>query len=195
MFRYYEVFASYLDNVLPDKEEQTVRCIFHDDTTPSLSINLEKGLFYCHACHAKGNIDTFWRMVGETNPQKSLEELVERYHLALLRNPRALYMLARQKSITEEVITHYKVGYDELSGRYSLPVYDVNGKLVGIRKYKLNAIAQKVVPIGNAYECFPADSLTREPIVLVEGEIDALCVISAGLAGLTLTRCNACPDQ
>lgn len=31
-----------------------VVCPFHDDHTPSLSINLKEGHFKCHACHIKG---------------------------------------------------------------------------------------------------------------------------------------------
>jgi hypothetical protein len=32
----------------------TVVCCFHRDKTPSLSINLDKGCFVCHACGVKG---------------------------------------------------------------------------------------------------------------------------------------------
>ena len=31
-----------------------VRCCFHNDRNPSLSINLKSGGFFCHACGAKG---------------------------------------------------------------------------------------------------------------------------------------------
>lgn len=31
-----------------------VRCVFHHDENPSLSINLDHGHFKCHACGAKG---------------------------------------------------------------------------------------------------------------------------------------------
>lgn len=31
-----------------------VRCVFHADKNPSLSINLEQGYFICFACGAKG---------------------------------------------------------------------------------------------------------------------------------------------
>lgn len=32
----------------------TVKCLFHEDRTASLSINTENGGFCCHACGAKG---------------------------------------------------------------------------------------------------------------------------------------------
>ena len=31
-----------------------VKCIFHEDSHPSLSVNAELGAFKCHACCAKG---------------------------------------------------------------------------------------------------------------------------------------------
>src|SRR5207248_11799063 len=34
--------------------ELRLRCPFHEDTTPSLSINAETGKFHCFGCHAKG---------------------------------------------------------------------------------------------------------------------------------------------
>ena len=32
----------------------SVKCVFHDDHNPSLSINTEAGGFICHSCGAKG---------------------------------------------------------------------------------------------------------------------------------------------
>ena len=37
------------------------RCPFHSDRRSSFSFNLEKGLFYCHGCRAKGNMVEFER--------------------------------------------------------------------------------------------------------------------------------------
>ena len=34
--------------------ELRLRCPFHEDKTPSLSINAETGKFHCFGCHAKG---------------------------------------------------------------------------------------------------------------------------------------------
>ncbi len=37
----------------------SVLCPFHDDRQPSLSVNLERKLFHCFACQAKGDIFDF----------------------------------------------------------------------------------------------------------------------------------------
>lgn len=34
-------------------------CPWHDDSTPSLSINRKKNLYYCFGCGAKGNLFTY----------------------------------------------------------------------------------------------------------------------------------------
>ncbi|NBO55083.1 MAG: hypothetical protein EBU84_10945, partial [Actinobacteria bacterium] len=31
-------------------------CPFHEDTSPSFSVNIRKGLYICYACGAKGNM-------------------------------------------------------------------------------------------------------------------------------------------
>jgi hypothetical protein len=39
-------------------EEVTVKCCFHEDKNPSMSLNLKTGLYSCHGCDAKGDIFT-----------------------------------------------------------------------------------------------------------------------------------------
>ena len=52
---YYELYKS-LDGFKESGTNQYVAlCPFHDDTNPSLSINTEDGLYYCHSCNATGN--------------------------------------------------------------------------------------------------------------------------------------------
>ena len=42
-----------------------VRCIFHEDRTGSLSIDLDKGVFHCFGCSAQGGMRDFAGRVGE----------------------------------------------------------------------------------------------------------------------------------
>ena len=37
-------------------DQRKTLCMFHDDNNPSLGINVRKRVFYCRACHVKGNI-------------------------------------------------------------------------------------------------------------------------------------------
>jgi len=59
-------------------DEAKVCCPFHDDETPSCSVNVMKQRFYCHAsgCHAKGGLATFATQValkqGVPAPEEAL---------------------------------------------------------------------------------------------------------------------------
>ncbi len=41
-------------NIILGSEWVSVRCVFHNDSNPSLSINLKNGGFNCFSCGAKG---------------------------------------------------------------------------------------------------------------------------------------------
>lgn len=60
-----KVIRKYFGSKLPDihwnGKQGTARCPFHPDRHPSLSIDETKGLFFCHACEAKGNLVEFER--------------------------------------------------------------------------------------------------------------------------------------
>jgi hypothetical protein len=59
IIHYKKYFESYLGRLKPGgKGECSVRCPFHEDRRPSLSVNIEKGLWHCFAgCGAGGVLD------------------------------------------------------------------------------------------------------------------------------------------
>jgi hypothetical protein len=42
-----------------------IPCLFHDDRHPSLSLDLDRGLFNCFACGARGGVLDLRRLLGE----------------------------------------------------------------------------------------------------------------------------------
>jgi DNA primase len=52
-------FISKLSDIRWRENQGTAHCPFHDDRRESFSVNAEKGLFFCHACGAKGNLEQF----------------------------------------------------------------------------------------------------------------------------------------
>jgi len=54
-------FESRLGVSLPARDEVQVRCIWHDDQRPSMSINLKAGTWYCHSCLVGGGLLDFER--------------------------------------------------------------------------------------------------------------------------------------
>jgi DNA primase len=52
-------FETHLELVRWRAQQGLALCPFHADSTPSLSVNAELAVFFCHACKAQGNIVTF----------------------------------------------------------------------------------------------------------------------------------------
>lgn len=60
------LFGRHLDLVpLRHHRHGLVRCIFHEDRTGSLSVDLDKGVFHCFGCGAQGGLRDFAVRVGE----------------------------------------------------------------------------------------------------------------------------------
>lgn len=57
--------------------ERNARCIFHDDRLPSMSVNVEEGLYCCHNpdCGASGDIFTFYQRVRSLTFPETVNEL------------------------------------------------------------------------------------------------------------------------
>ncbi|MCB9094717.1 MAG: hypothetical protein H6621_06575 [Halobacteriovoraceae bacterium] len=58
MADYHFEFGRILNQELKFRTQVMAKCPFHNDNKPSLSINLEKGLYYCFGCGEKGNLTT-----------------------------------------------------------------------------------------------------------------------------------------
>ena len=55
--------------------EYKILCPFHDDKNPSLSVNDEKGLYYCYSCKAGGNLITFIKEFKNYSSQEAIKEI------------------------------------------------------------------------------------------------------------------------
>jgi putative DNA primase/helicase len=64
------------------KVEIVAHCVFHDDQHPSLSINLDSGLYNCFACGAKGDVFGFYQQLKGTDFPTALKEIAEMQGIA-----------------------------------------------------------------------------------------------------------------
>ena len=63
-------FETRLGSSLPARKEVNIKCRFHDDLTASMSVNLEQGTWFCHACNVGGGILEFERKLkGKGNAE------------------------------------------------------------------------------------------------------------------------------
>lgn len=69
-------FKTFLTDLKEDRRGQGKACCpFHPDKTPSLSIDLQRGLFNCFGCGAKGDVFTFLQKLKGIDFVTALEEV------------------------------------------------------------------------------------------------------------------------
>lgn len=170
--------------------ERRARCVFHDDSSPSMSINIEEGLYRCFvpACGASGDfvdfymrvrsltfteaVDELARRVGITPPPRSQqntddntidEAIIDAMHLRLMNTPPKLQWLVDHRGLTHATIQRWKIGHD--GDRYYIPIRNELGTLVNIRRYKPGAAAhEKMISWRTGFgqaRLWPFDSIER----------------------------------
>ena len=204
--KYYNWFAKYIPG-LKDVEQQNVICIFHNEENPSLSINLDKGMFHCHTCEAKGDIYAFVmktehctfpeakkKITGDYKvPVLSEAEVVDA-HRILLSKKFIMDLLLLQRGWSLNTITRFKLGWNDYSKRVYIPIYDDKGQLKNIRKYLVGQKATKQNPkihgVKGHNECyfFPIKNLLKEKFIMVmAGEPDTILACQLGYNAGTFT--------
>jgi putative DNA primase/helicase len=86
------------------KPEALGLCPFHDDHKPSLSVNIETGLFRCFACDASGDVFTFYQRFKDTDFPTALKEIAEMANINTDTKPR---VVAKFEYKNENVKTLY----------------------------------------------------------------------------------------
>ena len=136
-------------------------CPFHmkadgsPEKRPSFAMNLSSGLYFCHACQAKGNLFTFLREIGLGR------DVIERQYRLLIDaassnlpppsdplNPIVFDLPTIPEAVLGlfdycptslldagfdiKTLHHFEVGYDKWYQRITYPLRDLKGRLVGI---------------------------------------------------------------
>ena len=136
-------------------------CPFHlkadgtPERKPSFAMNLSSGLYFCHACQAKGNLFTFLRDIGLTRTviEQQYRFIINetRHYMPPLPDP--LKPIVFELPQVEEgvlglmdycpvelvdagflprTLQHFEVGYDRWHQRITYPLRDLKGRLVGL---------------------------------------------------------------
>lgn len=217
----YEQFArEHLPVITVVGEEMDCRCVFHEDSNPSMRFNAESGLFVCHACHAKGNIGTLTRHLGLSAIDTSEYRLKEVYDiLRRLEVPKSgtRYLpessLARYKIPTRyweedrqlslKIIDQFHLGADPMGEYVTIPMRTMGGDLLGVIKrflspdadlrYKYPRGMKKSHHLFGAWQV--AKAKNAKTVVLTEGSIDAMKVWQAGWPGLAILGSEVSREQ
>lgn len=199
-------------------EQSYARCPMHNDTNASFTVNNETDEWYCHGCGCGGRyIEFIERYFGvgrdvasaafkQWERNKTLPFPTEEYVEGCVRNlqgkPAEIKAL-HDFGITDEVITKYKIGLDDV--RITIPIYSTTNKLINVRKYLPphrridGSTNSKVIGVRGCNESrfYPYCNLTpdKTTVYVVEGEKDCLVAISQGLNCVTGTGGSNMPEH
>lgn len=176
---------SELKNTVRRGTEFKAECPFKEshenstDNTPSLTVNVAKGVYYCQTCHSKGNVHTLyktlyglsneaaWFELGDalkiprpdsTKPARPEIDmgLVSEYHQALMKLTGPIRdVLKQRRGLTDETLKQFQLGWD--GDRLTIPVYDEYNAVGNFRLYKWNSdndqykVLNYTDDIGNTY--------------------------------------------
>lgn len=193
-----------------DPAQKLQRCPFHGDEKPSLSLELEQGLYKCFACPAKGDIITWWAELNKVSTWEAVQQLARRAGMpipdkrvvppelvssaeeALWKNPKCLEYLTLTRGLKPDILRSRRVGWN--GRRYVIPVFDQFGDCVNLRLYSpkaRNKMLNHTDSEGSHYgqaRLWPHDSLEADDILICEGEWDTMLALQAGFKAVTSTH-------
>lgn len=180
-----------------ENDEQSVKvlCPFHNDTTPSLTVFLDGGNYHCSvpSCGKKGSFQHLVAVKTGYTLHKVSEWLtsrrgilpadetkivpiteVEKFHSRIKEAPSLIAEL-RKRAITDDDIRKYRLGYD--GQRITIPVFDVEGNCINIRKYLPGAPSKEKMRNLKGHgkvTLYPCKQLEYTDIVITGGEMKAI---------------------
>lgn len=179
-------------------QNHMLRCPWHVDDRPSLSIDLDTGLFICFGCGEKGGLQKLAKHmqtdVDETYVMlRALEaangnsfyqeppdftELAESYHANVWSmRPGALVDYVVSRGLHGMTVRHFKLGWDPQKGRISMPFWDED-RCIGI-KYRFPDGTKASETGTKRYIYNVNDVRGKAAAIICEGESDTHAIWSA----------------
>jgi len=224
-------WCAYFPGLNASSTNHLLPCPFHNEEDPSLSLNTEEGIFHCFGCGSEGGIKDFlalWESKGaspievgasgtavrkkkSTDNRNIPDERIEEYRRNLEKSIGVKITLKTKRGLTDETLKRFRVGYDRETGRYTIPLYNLNGVCVNIRKYRMGAKKAKFtnyedpeekkkgkdgISFGKA-EIYNVSILSESDIVIIaEGELDCILLCQLGLPAISFTGgADTIPDD
>lgn len=147
-------------------------CPFHQEKTPSMSVDVARGLYYCHGCHSKGDIFTFVQETQGLTFPEALEVLASQAGITLTEDPTAARRRGQRHALVEATRQAIEFYHRTLM---KSPEAGVARSYLRSRGYDADTVAGYRL----GYAPPSGDALVRE---LRSQGIDAKVLIEAGLA-------------
>lgn len=186
--------------------EVNCRCPVHNDSSPSLQLNIERNVWKCQAasCGAKGDIVSLVQHILITQSGNQIDraaviaglaakydlghtkalsqDMIERWHDKVWESGPLLKAL-RDRGVTDDMIRKARIGYSD--GRLTIPVYDVDRNVVNVRKYLPGAPGPEKMRNMKGYSearLYQVEQTAFPTVMICGGEMKAL------VAGTYLNR-------
>lgn len=122
--------------------ERSFLCPVHDDHNASASVNVDKGVWYCYACGARGTLDNVLKYVDTDHVLEDVLDILNdrepEYPEAWLAmfdaGPVHPYWLSR---FDEATCRHFRFGYDPAREQPCYPMRNAQGDVVGIVRRRM----------------------------------------------------------
>jgi DNA primase len=182
--------------------ELITKCLFNECDRDSkgdeahLYFSTETGQYDCKKCGEKGNLLTLAKHFGDTGPKPRKTnafnaELVEKCHIAL---PVHIREYLNKRGLTDAVIDEYKLGYGQFYRKpwITIPIKDIYGNYSFFKLRQDPALGSDKItyPKGAEAQVYDWDTLANlsNPLVICEGELDRLLLVSKGVSAITSTH-------
>lgn len=200
---WFSFYKSYFPALKESAQKQNVVCPFHEDTDPSMSLDLDTGLYYCHGCKDGGDVIKFYMkqkgcsfstakrdIFGNDRTPVLTETEVDIAHKNLLDSVNLQNLLFIKRAWSVESIKKFKLGW--LDEKVLIPIYEEldNRKLVNIRKYDvLHKTKEKFVGVRgyNQMRLWPPQNLIHDIVIVFAGEPDTILADQLGFPAVTFT--------
>ena len=168
--------------------ERPFNCMVHDDKNASAYVNVVKGLWFCHSCHASGSLDgpidvdphDLVTQVNEILSDKEISVYPESW-LTLYKGTSEYW----ESRFTQRAIDYFDLGFDPVKEMSCYPLRNPIGEIHGLvyrnndptskRKYKYP------YGINISNYMFNYSRERRDTVVLVEGAADAIALWEIGI--------------
>lgn len=203
----YEIIAErYLNVKLSSSSEWMTECPFCNGAS-SLQFNIDTGLWLCFRCDEKGNAKRLVQRLGGTyaDPAVSVEHIRQHMDRIRIRAKKAKQrqpvlpdsVLARydfpdpywteDRGFSADTIQKFRLGYDPISDRHTIPYRTVDGDLLGvIQRLKGDVFPRYIYPENfDRKNSLFGSWLIKEPkAAIVEGSTDVIALADVSIPAL-----------
>lgn len=200
-------------------DEFLCTCVFHDDHNASMCVNAHKGVFICYSCRTKGPLRMVAAKIRKPLTTLHTTESVRRYRQRLSEVPTIEEVRAlpddwlkqfavestsywHGRGLTPSSIAAWGLGYDRRTNSATIPIRDLEGRLLGVIRRRLahNAVPRYLYPKGFkiSWHLFGMHRAIAEDvgcITITEGSIDAMLLWQIGYPAVALLGSRLSPHQ